>query len=233
MVSEQVSVEPIMSETIKLDIWSDIACPWCYIGKRKLEAAIDEFHVKHPSVIFDIEYHSYLLNPDMPIDYEGSQRDYLAEHKGLDPATVERMSQRVTDIASSVGLNYDLEHQIMTNTSLAHAALHFAKAQGKQVQFKERLMKAHFVEAKHVGRLEAIVALGEEIGLDAAALREALVSGQFLGAVGADLEQAAAYGVTGVPFFVIDSKYGVSGAQDSAVFVDAFEQILAESQRDA
>ena len=203
-----------MNQTIKLDIWSDIACPWCYIGKRKLEAAIEQFHVKQPSVIFDVEYHSYLLNPEMPVDYAGTQREY--------------MSQRVTDIASSVGLNYDLEHQVMTNTSLAHAALHFAKAHGKQVALKERLMGAHFVEAKHVGRLEDIVALGEEVGLDAAALREALVGGEFLAAVGADLEQAAAYGITGVPFFVIDGRYGISGAQDSAVFVDAFEQTLAE-----
>ena len=217
-----------MNQTIKLDIWSDIACPWCYIGKRKLEAAIEQFHVKQPSVIFDVEYHSYLLNPEMPVDYAGTQREYLAEHKGLDSATVASMSDRVTQIAASVGLNYDLEHQVMTNTSLAHAALHFAKAHGKQVALKERLMGAHFVEAKHVGRLEDIVALGEEVGLDAAALREALVGGEFLAAVGADLEQAAAYGITGVPFFVIDGRYGISGAQDSAVFVDAFEQTLAE-----
>ena len=228
MCRGQVSVEHIMSQTIKLDVWSDIACPWCYIGKRKLEAAIEQFHVKQPSVIFDVEYHSYLLNPEMPVDYAGSQRDYLAQHKGLDGETVARMSERVTQIAASVGLNYDLENQVMTNTSLAHVALHFAKQHGKQVDFKERLMSAHFVEAKHVGRLEDIVALGAEIGLNADELREALVGGEYLAAVGADLEQAAAYGITGVPFFVIQGKYGVSGAQDSTVFVNAFDQVLAE-----
>jgi len=217
-----------MNDVIKLDVWSDIACPWCYIGKRKLEAAIEQFHVKHPGVPFDVEYHSFFLNPDMPVDYEGSQRDYLAQHKGLDLETVARMSERVTQIAASVGLNYDLEHQIMTNTSLGHLALHYAKSQGKQAEMKERLMSAHFVEAKHIGRVEDVVALGVEIGLDAAGLRDALVSGEFLDDVAADLQQAQDYGITGVPFFVIQGKYGVSGAQDSSVFVDAFEQLLAE-----
>ena len=218
-----------MNQTIKLDIWSDIACPWCYIGKRKLENAIDQFHVKQPDVQFEVVYHSYFLNPEMPVEYEGSQRDYLAQHKGLDLATVEQMSQRVTQIAASVGLKYDLEHQIMTNTSLGHLALHFAKAQGKQAEMKERLMSAHFVEAKHIGRLEDVVALGAEIGLDAAAMREALTSGEYLNDVAADLQQAQAYGITGVPFFVIQDRFGVSGAQDSSVFVEAFEQVLAQA----
>ena len=218
-----------MNQTIKLDIWSDIACPWCYIGKRKLEYAIEQFHAKQPDVQFEDVYHSYFLNPEMPIDYEGRQRDYLAQHKGLDLATVEQMSQRVTQIAASVGLKYDLEHQIMTNTSLGHLALHFAKAQGKQAEMKERLMSAHFVEAKHIGRLEDVVALGAEIGLDAAAMREALTSGEYLNDVAADLQQAQAYGITGVPFFVIQDRFGVSGAQDSSVFVEAFEQVLAQA----
>jgi predicted DsbA family dithiol-disulfide isomerase len=222
-----------MSQTIKLNVWSDIACPWCYIGKRKLEAAIEQFHVKHPSAIFNVTYHSFFLNPEMPVDYEGTQREYLAEHKGLDLATVERMSERVTQIAASVGLNYDLEHQIMTNTSLAHLALHFAKAQGKQAEMKERLMSAHFVEAKHIGRLDDIVALGVEIGLNAAELREALTSGEYLNDVAADLQQAQAYGITGVPFFVIQDRFGISGAQDSSVFVDAFEQVLAADNNNA
>ena len=217
-----------MNDVIKLNVWSDIACPWCYIGKRKLEAAIDQFHVKHPSVAIDVEYHSFFLNPDMPVEFEGSQREYLAQHKGLALETVERMSERVTQIAASVGLDYDLENQIMTNTSLAHLAMHYAKTQGKQAEMKERLMRAHFVEAKHVGRLEDIVALGVEIGLDAPAMRDALTSGELLESVAADLQQAHDYGITGVPFFVIQGKYGVSGAQDSSVFVDAFEQVLAE-----
>ena len=218
-----------MSQTIKLNVWSDIACPWCYIGKRKLEAAIAEFHVKQPSVVFDVEYHSFLLNPEMPVEYAGSQRDYLAQHKGLDLASIDQMSERVTAIAKSVSLDYDLKNQVMTNTALAHAALHFAKTEGKQAEFKERLMSTHFVEARHVGRLEDIVELGTQVGLDADALRDALVSGEYVAAVGQDLEQAAAYGITGVPFFVIQEKYGVSGAQDSAVFVAAFENVLAES----
>ena len=216
-----------MNDVIKLNVWSDIACPWCYIGKRKLEAAIDQFHVKHPSVAIDVEYHSFFLNPDMPVEFEGSQRGYLAQHKGLDLETVERMSERVTQIAASVGLDYDLENQIMTNTSLAHLAMHYAKTQGKQAEMKERLMRAHFVEAKHVGQVDVLADLAAEIGLDRQEAIEALESKKYLPDFEADVAQAREFGINGVPFFVLQGQYGISGAQESATFLNAFEQIAA------
>ena len=215
-----------MSKTIKVDVWSDIACPWCYIGKRKLESAIEQYTQNGGQV--EVEYHSFLLNSDMPLDYEGSQKEYLAKHKGLPIAQVESMSDRVKQIAASVGLVYDFENQIMTNSTLAHQVIHLAKAKGKQSEMKERLMAAHFVEAKHVGQIEVLADLAESIGLDRTEAIQALESKQYLDAVAADTEQARALGVNGVPFFVLQGKYGVSGAQDSGVFLQAFEQIRAE-----
>ena len=217
-----------MNEPIKVDIWSDVACPWCYIGKRKLENAIDAFTAEGSQTPIQVEYHSFLLNPDMPVDYEGSQTDYLAEHKGMPRDQVISMTERLKGIAAAVGLNYDMEHMHMTNTVLAHQLLHYAKTQGKQVQMKERIMSAHFIEALHVGRIDVLSQLAADIGLDRAEVMRVLESGEFIPAFEADVEQAHAYGISGVPFFVIEGKYGVSGAQNAEVFVGAFNQVLEE-----
>lgn len=217
-----------MNEPIKIDIWSDVACPWCYIGKRKLENAIREFSAQGTQTPIEVEYHSYLLNPDMPVDYEGGQTDYLVEYKGMPREQVIAMTERLKGIASGVGLNYDMEHMHMTNTVLAHQLLQYAKTQGKQVDMKERIMSAYFVEALHVGRADVLAQLAAEVGLDRAEVMRILESGEFLPAFNQDIELARAYGITGVPFFVIDGRYGVSGAQNSDVFVGAFNQILEE-----
>ena len=217
-----------MNEPIKVDIWSDVACPWCYIGKRKLEAAIQEFAAKGTETPIEVEYHGFLLNPDMPVEYEGGQTEYLVEHKGISREQVISMTERLTGIAASVGLNYDMKHMHMTNTVLAHQLLQYAKTQGKQVQMKERIMAAHFVEALHVGRIDVLAQLAADVGLDRAEAKRVLESGEFLPAFEAELEQARSYGISGVPFFVIDGKYGVSGAQNPDVFVNAFSQILEE-----
>ena len=217
-----------MNEPIKVDIWSDVSCPWCYIGKRKLEAAIQEFSAEGTQTSVVVEYHSFLLNPDMPVDYEGSQTDYLVDLKGISREQVISMTERLTAIAESVGLKYDMAHMHMTNTVLAHQLLHYAKTQGKQVQMKERIMSAHFVEALHVGRIDVLAQLAADVGLDRAEAKRVLESDEFIPAFNADVEQARAYGISGVPFFVIDGKYGVSGAHNPDVFVNAFNQILEE-----
>ena len=190
--------------------------------------AIQEFAAEGTQTSVEVEYHSFLLNPDMPVDFEGSQTDYLADHKGISREQVASMTERLTAIAASVDLKYDMQHMHMTNTVLAHQLLHFAKTKGKQVQMKERIMSAHFVEALHVGRIDVLAQLAAEVGLDRGEARQALESGEFIPAFEADIEAARAYGISGVPFFVIDGKYGVSGAQNPDVFVSAFNQILAE-----
>lgn len=215
-----------MNKPLKVDIWSDIACPWCYIGKRKFEAAVESFGSEGKQV--EVEFHSFELAPDTPVDFEGSEVDFLVGHKRIPAGQVEQMLAQVAGIATSVGLDYDFEALRHTNTVKAHQLLHFAKTQGKQAEMKERLLSAYFQEGRHVGRVADLADLAAEIGLDRDKVVASLESGEFLPAVDADKEQALEYGITGVPFFVIDGKYGVSGAQDPATFVQVLETAWSE-----
>jgi predicted DsbA family dithiol-disulfide isomerase len=212
-----------VSEPIKVDIWSDVQCPWCYIGKRKFEAGAAEFGGE-----VEVEYHSFELAPDTPVDFEGTPIDYLSQRKGVAPEQAKQMIDRVTGIAKAVGLDYDYDHMHQTNTVISHELLHFAKSKGRQLEMKERLLKAYFVNGEHVGRIPDLVEIAVELGFDRAEVTEALESHRFLADVKADVAQAQAFGIQGVPFFVIDGKYGVSGAQEAATFANVLEQVRSE-----
>lgn len=212
-----------MSEAIKVDVWSDIQCPWCYIGKRKFEAGVAQFGGE-----VDVEYHSFELAPDTPVDYDGSPADFLSSRKGLPLPQVEEMLANVTAIAAGVGLTYDYDSVKQTNTVKSHELLHFAKERGLQLEMKERLLRAYFTEGRHVGRVGDLADLAAEVGLDRAEVVAALEAGDYTAAVKADQAQAAAYGIQGVPFFVVDGKYGVSGAQEAAAFAQVLQQVREE-----
>ncbi len=220
-----------MSEPISIDIWSDIACPWCYIGKRNLEKGLEAVAGDDDAPQVNITFHSFELSPDTPVDFDGDEIDFLSGHKGMPRDQVEQMLSHVTGVAENAGLQYRFDLLQHTNTVKAHELLHFAKEQGRQHEMEERLMSAYFTEGKHVGRIDDLVALADEVGLDADAAREALDSERYLPAVRQDQAQARAYGIQGVPFFVIDGQYGISGAQPPA----AFENVLRDlwSQRGA
>jgi predicted DsbA family dithiol-disulfide isomerase len=211
------------NEAIKVDIWSDIACPWCYIGKRKFENGAAAF-----GGAVEVEYHSYELAPDTPVDFDGSEVDYLAGRKGMAKEQVIQLLARVTGIADSVGLHYDYDAVKHTNTVKAHQVIHYAKAHGRQLDMKERLFKAYFVEGRHVGRDTELADLAAEIGLDREDVLRSLAADEYLADVHADQAQAAAYGIQGVPFFVIDGKYGISGAQDPETFANALSTVRDE-----
>jgi predicted DsbA family dithiol-disulfide isomerase len=215
-----------VSEAIKVDIWSDVQCPWCYIGKRKFEAGVAQFGGD-----VEVEYHSFELAPDTPVDFDGSPADYLAQRKGLPMAQVEQMLERVTGIARSVGLDYDYDHVHQTNTVISHELLHFAKSKGRQIEMKERLLKAYFINGEHVGRIPDLVEIAADLGFDRAEVTEALESHRYLADVKADVALAQEYGIQGVPFFVIDGRYGVSGAQEAEAFANVLAQVVTE--RDA
>lgn len=216
-----------LPEPIKVDIWSDIACPWCFIGKRKFEAA-----VASSGVPVDVEYHSFELSPGTPAEYPHSHDEFLAGHLGVSREQAAAMGDRVTGIAATVGLNYDYARLQTTNTVLGHQAIHYAKAHGKQAQMKERLMKAYFEEGRHVGRIPELADLAAEIGLDRDDVVRSLTAGEYLDAVRADVVLAGELGIRGVPFFVLDGTYGISGAQESATFAQALEQVAAEHAGD-
>lgn len=219
-----------VSESIKIDIWSDIACPWCYIGKRKFENGAAAFAQKTGDKAPDIvvEYHSYELSPDTPVDFHGSAVDFLSGHKGVPVSQAADMVDRVTGIAKDAGLDYDYDALQHTNTVKAHQLLHYAKAHGLQIEAKERLLKAYFTEGRHVGRVEDLADLAAEIGLDRDDVVRSLDADEHLDAVRADQALGQRYGIQGVPFFVIDGRYGVSGAQEAASFTQVLDQVWAE-----
>jgi len=212
-----------VSEPIKVDIWSDVQCPWCYIGKRKFEAGAGQFGGD-----VEVEYHSFELAPDTPVDFDGTPVDYLSQRKGIPLEQAEQMVARVTGIASSVDLHYDYDSMHQTNTVKAHELLHYAKANGRQLDMKERLLGAYFVDGRHVGRIEDLADLAAEIGLDRDDVVRALEENEYLAAVKADVALANEYGIRGVPFFVIDGRYGVSGAQEAETFANVLTQARDE-----
>ena len=217
-----------MTDAIKIDVWSDIACPWCFIGKRNLENGLAATADDDDAPVVEIEYHSFELSPDTPVDFVGGEVDYLSQHKGISPSQAREMLDRVTGVAADAGLEYRFDILQHTNTVKAHELLHFAKEHGRQLDLSERLMSAYFLEGKHVGRDDDLVALAAEVGFDADETREALDSERYLADVRADQAQAQTYGINGVPFFVIDGKYGVSGAQPAEAFAQIARQVWAE-----
>ncbi|TXK17363.1 DsbA family protein [Homoserinibacter sp. GY 40078] len=212
-----------MAEPIKIDIWSDIACPWCFIGKRRFEAGAAE-----AGVPVEIEYHSFELSPDTPVDFEGSELEFFSQHKGVPEDTAKQMIARVTGIAESVGLHYDYDALQHTNTVKAHQLLHYAKLRGRQLEMKERLLKAYFEEGRHVGRVADLADLAAELGFDRDDVIRSLEADEYLDDVREDQAVATEFGIQGVPFFVIDRKYGVSGAQESSTFAEVLRQVATE-----
>ena len=217
-----------MSEPLKIDVWSDVACPWCYIGKRNLEAGIAAFSESPDSPSVEVEFHSFELSPDTPVEFAGSSVDFLVAHKRMPVAQVEQMLEFVTQRAAEAGLTYDFDSVQHTNTVKAHQLLHYAKARGLQHEAKERLMAAYFVEGRHVGRMADLADLAAEIGLDRDDVMRSLAEEEYLADVRADQRQAIDYGISGVPFFVIAGRYGVSGAQPPEAFTQVLSRVVSE-----
>jgi predicted DsbA family dithiol-disulfide isomerase len=209
-----------VTDKIKVDIWSDVQCPWCYIGKRNFEAGLAA-----SGADVEVEYHSFELAPDTPLDFVGTPADYLARRKGLPAGQVTQMLNRVTGIAAQVGLEYNFDTVHQVNTVRAHELLHLAKSQGRQLELVERLFRAYFTEGRNIGRVDELVALAAEVGLEPDGAERALSQNTFLPAVKADVRQAARYGINGVPFFVFDSTYGISGAQPPEAFAEVLSEI--------
>jgi predicted DsbA family dithiol-disulfide isomerase len=208
---------------IKVDIWSDIQCPWCYIGKRRFEAG-----VVAASAHVEVEYHSFELAPDTPLDFVGSPIDYLVQRKGIPRERAVAMNDHVTRLAAEVGLEYHLDRAKQVNTVRAHELLHFAKASGRQLELVERLFRAYFTESRNLGSIPELVSLAADVGLDPGEAERVLTARTYLAAVKADVRQAARYGIQGVPFFVINGRYGVSGAQPAETFAAVLAQVGSE-----
>ncbi|MCR4514852.1 DsbA family protein [Aeromicrobium sp. 50.2.37] len=208
--------------TVDVQIWSDVACPWCYVGKRRFEQAVERFRAEGGDV--SVTYRSFELSPETPVDFEGDEVDFLARHKGMPRDQVVTMLDQMTVVAADEGLAYDFAALQHTNTVLAHQLLHLARSHGQQAAMKERLLAAYFVEGRHVGRVGDLADLAAEVGLDRDEVVTALESGAHLDDVRADQQRALELGIRGVPFFVLDDRLGVSGAQDPEVLLGALRQ---------
>ena len=210
---------------MKVEIWSDVVCPFCYIGKRKFEKALAGF--AHRGEV-EVVWHSFQLTPDFqPIPGE-SIHESLAKKKGVSVEEGRKMNDYMTQTAKEVGLDYQFDKAIPANTFLAHQLIHLGAQHGRQDATKERLMAAYYLEGQNIGDLETLVKLGTEVGLDATESREALTAGTYANAVRLDEYQAQQIGVRGVPFFVFEDKYAVSGAQQPELFAEVLEKVWEE-----
>ncbi len=212
---------------MKVEIWSDVMCPFCYIGKRKFEAALAQF--AHRDKV-EVEWKSFQLNPSLETDPGKSVKQSLAESKGWSLEQADEAMSYVVGMAESVGLTYQYDKAVVANSFDAHRFSHLAKKHGLQDAAEERLFAAYFTEGKNTADSATLVQLGTEIGLDPEAVRQLLRSGDFAADVDKDIEEARQLGITGVPFFVFNRKYAVSGAQDSKLFLEVLEKAFAENK---
>lgn len=215
--------------TMKVDIWSDIMCPFCYIGKRKFEQALEQFPHKDK---IEVSWHSFQLNPDLESQPDKDVYDYVAALKGQTREWSVGVHQQLVDSARAVGLDYHFEKAKIVNSFDAHRLIQLAKTKGLGDAAEERLFKAYFTEGANVADKEVLIGLGKEIGLPEAETTEALHSDAFTTQVGEDINRAQALGIRGVPFFVLNNRYGVSGAQESALFLQSLEKAYTEWQQD-
>lgn len=208
-----------------IEIWSDVVCPFCYLGKRKFEEALKQFP---DNKYIQVEWKSFQLNPGVKTDTTMSIYTYLSQTKGMSEEVAKQMTEQIAQKGKEVQINYDFDKTKVINTYNAHSLLHFAKEHGVQNEAKERLLKAYFSEGKNVDDLETLLQIGSELGLDREKLSNALTNKEFDKEVNADMELSQRFGISGVPFFVFDRKYAVSGAQETAVFLETLKKSYAE-----
>ncbi|SEJ13180.1 Predicted dithiol-disulfide isomerase, DsbA family [Cyclobacterium xiamenense] len=206
-----------------IEIWSDIVCPFCYLGKRKLEKALEAFPAEDA---VSITYKSFQLMPDVPTQPGLSINAFLAREKGISLEQAQEMNAYVTEQANAMGLTYNLDRAVVANTFRAHRLLHHAKSLGLQSETKERLLKAYFTEGKNIDDTDTLLALAEEIGLTQ--VQQVLESDDYALDVRADVLEARQLGIKGVPFFVFNRKSAISGAQNVALFSETLAQAFAD-----
>jgi predicted DsbA family dithiol-disulfide isomerase len=213
---------------MNVEIWSDVVCPWCYIGKRRFERALASFG--HAGEV-TVTYRSFELDPDAPAERTGTQAEHLARKYGMTIAEAEQANQQMTQRAAADGLEFRFDRIRGGNTFDAHRLLHLAKDHRLQPEMKERLLRATFTEGLPVADKPTLVRLSAEAGLPAAQVQAVLDGDAYADAVRADERQAARYGITGVPFFVADGKYAVSGAQPPEVILQLLQRAYDETSQ--
>jgi predicted DsbA family dithiol-disulfide isomerase len=218
----------VVATVMNIEIWSDVVCPWCYIGKRQFERAVASF--SHPDEI-TVTYRSFELDPGAPAERSGTHAEHLAGKYGMTITQAEQAGQQMTQRAAADGLEFRFDLIRGGNTFDAHRLLHLAKDHGLQPEMKERLMRATFTEGLPIADRPTLARLAAEVGLPAAQVQTVLDGDNYADAVRADEQQAARYGITGVPFFVADGKYAVSGAQPPEVLLQLLQRAYDETSQ--
>jgi predicted DsbA family dithiol-disulfide isomerase len=212
---------------MQVEIWSDVVCPWCYVGKRRFEQALARFpHADDVEVI----YRSFELDPGAARSRTGTHDEHLARKYGLTVERARELNQQMTATAAAEGLEFRFDRMRGGNTFDAHRLLHLALERGVQLDLKERLLRATFTDGRPVADHDALARVAVDAGLDEGEVRQVLASDGYADAVRADEQQAAAYGITGVPFFVVDGKYGVSGAQPADLLLQVLERAYDDNR---
>lgn len=214
-----------MEEKMQVEVWSDVMCPFCYIGKKKFEIALEQFQHKEK---VRLVWKSYQLMPEIESGTAKKLKKMLIEEKGINPDQITAMNAHVMETGKKVGIDFHFDKVYASNTFHAHRFIHFAKQYDKQNEAEEILFHSFFTEGKNVDDKSVIVQLGKEIGLDSEVLQFALENELYIDAVNADLKEAQKIGVQGVPFFIFNKTEAVSGARDSSLFLTVLEETYAE-----
>lgn len=211
---------------MKIEIWSDVMCPFCYIGKNNFEQALNKLPFKDE---VEVEWKSFQLDPTLDPNKTQDTIQYFREKKGVAEAQAAQMLGQVTQMGKGAGIDFNFEKTLITNTFSAHKLLHLAKKHNKSNEMEEALFIAHFIDGKNVGDVEVLVALAESLGIDREEARETITTDQLDYEVNRDIQEARNNGISGVPFFVLNGKYAVSGAQPAEVFENAMQQTYKET----
>jgi predicted DsbA family dithiol-disulfide isomerase len=211
---------------ISIDLFSDPICPWCFIGKRRLEAALST----RPEIEVDINWHSFQLNPMMPHDGM-ERREYLALKFG-NPDNARRLYDNIASVGEQAGIQFEFERiEITPNTIAAHRLIRFADRFGAQDKIVEQLFNAYFLDGRNIGDIDILIALNAEAGLNSDEAAVFLESDEDMDAVKSEDMQARQLGIQGVPFYILDQQYAISGAQEPEAFYPLFDLLLAKKNR--
>lgn len=216
-------------EKMKVEVWSDVVCPFCYIGKTHFDEALAQFAEKEN---IEFVWKSFQLNPDLKTNLDQTLYEHLSESKSISVEQAEGMGIHAALMGKAAGIELNFDKSVVANSFNSHRLIHHAKANGKQQEMKARLFKAYFTEGKNIDHIETLIALATEIGLNADETKAVLESDKYTDAVNDDINESQQLGVRGVPFFVFDRKYAVSGAQPAEAFLETLQKSFAEWQKE-
>lgn len=217
----KIDVASLQKVKLKVEIWSDVVCPWCYIGKRRFEQALEQFEHKQD---IEIVWKSYQLDPEMKSDPSKTIHQMLAEKKGISVDQAARMNDHVTQLAREAGLSYQFDRAVVANTFDAHRLIQLAKQKGLGPEAEERLFRAYFTEGENLADHTTLVKLGVEIGISSKEVSDMLSGNAFADEVSQDIYEAYQLGIRSVPTFVFNERYGIAGAQEPELFLNTLRK---------